>query len=186
MKFRVIYFWFGLPLFIIFAWFLVFYGPLASVLDKQRLDLSAVQKTRETLAGSLKDILEVRKREAQARSSLERSLGNIPLFSQFPGVIKTVVEKAKKEGVAFETLSAVVIPNNAQQLSALTWPAIDMGVKGRFLDIGRFLEDTERQQGYKRIADAKMSYSDKEYPVLTGKFLVEFRAWRGSKVFEDQ
>lgn len=57
-------------------------------------------------------------------------------------------------------------------------PAIDMELKGKFLDIGKFLEGVEKQKGYKRIVGGKILYTDKDYPVLTGKFLVEFRAWK--------
>jgi hypothetical protein len=53
-----------------------------------------------------------------------------------------------------------------------------MELKGKFLDIGKFLEGVEKQKGYKRIVGGRILYADKDYPVLTGKFLVEFRAWK--------
>jgi Tfp pilus assembly protein PilO len=104
---------------------------------------------------------------------------NMPVYQQFPAVIKAVAESGKKGGVVFETLNSVVLPNDSQQSPALIKPALDIGLKGRFLDIAKFLEGMERQKGFKRIADGKVSYADKDYPVLTGKFLIEFRAWKG-------
>ena len=179
MKFRIIYLWFGLPALIVVLWFLAFYIPVSSFVDKQRNELSTAQRTRETVDKSVKDLLEIRKRDAQARSSFDGMSRNMPVYQQFPAVITAVAESGKKEGVVFETLNSVVLPNDSQQSPALIKPALDIGLKGRFLDIAKFLEGVERQKGYKRIADGKVSYTDKDYPVLTGKFLIEFRAWKG-------
>jgi Tfp pilus assembly protein PilO len=179
MKFRVTYLWFGLPVLIAVLWFLAFYIPVSSFVNKQRNELSTAQRTRETMDKSVKDLLEIRKRDAQARSSLDGMSRNMPVYQQFPAVIKAVAESGKKEGVVFETLNSVVLPNDYQQSPALIKPALDIGLKGRFLDIAKFLEGMERQKGFKRIADGKVSYADKDYPVLTGKFLIEFRAWKG-------
>jgi Tfp pilus assembly protein PilO len=179
MKFRITYLWFGLPVLIVVLWFLAFYIPVSSFLDKQRNELSTAQRTRETVDKSVKDLLEIRKRDAQARSSVDGMSRNMPVYQQFPAVITAVAESGKKEGVVFETVNSVVLPNDSQQSPALIKPALDIGLKGRFLDIAKFLEGVERQKGYKRIADGKVSYTDKDYPVLTGKFLIEFRAWKG-------
>jgi Tfp pilus assembly protein PilO len=179
MKFRVTYLWFGLPVLIAVLWFLAFYIPVSSFVNKQRNELSTAQRTRETMDKSVKDLLEIRKRDAQARSSLDGMSRNMPVYQQFPAVIKAVAESGKKGGVVFETLNSVVLPNDYQQSPALIKPALDIGLKGRFLDIAKFLEGMERQKGFKRIADGKVSYTDKDYPVLTGKFLIEFRAWKG-------
>jgi len=179
MKFRVTYLWFGLPVLIVVLWFLAFYIPVSSFVNKQRNELSTAQRTRETMDKSVKDLLEIRKRDAQARSSLDGMSRNMPVYQQFPAVIKAVAESGKKGGVVFETLNSAVLPNDSQQSPALIKPALDIGLKGRFLDIAKFLEGMERQKGFKRIADGKVSYADKDYPVLTGKFLIEFRAWKG-------
>ena len=186
MKFKIFYLWFGLPIIIVILWFVAFYGPMASAIDRQRKELATVQRNRDTVAGALHEVLEMRTRDARAKSSLGLSSQSIPVVNQFPGVIKAVAETAKKEGLAFETLSATMLPNDPQLSSGLTKTALDMGVKGRFIDMGRFLEDVERQKGFKRVVDAKISYTDAEYPVLTGRFFVEFRAWKGDRAFEGQ
>jgi Tfp pilus assembly protein PilO len=179
MKFKITYLWFGLPVLIVALWFLAFYIPVASYVDKQRNELSTAQRTRETVDKSIKDLLEIRRRDAQARSSLDGMSRNMPEYQQFPSVIKAVAESGKRDGVIFETLNSIVLTNDSQQSPALIKPALDIGLKGRFLDIARFLEGVERQKGYKRIADGRLSYADKDYPVLTGKFVIEFRAWKG-------
>ena len=182
MKFKAIYLWLGLPVVIVILWVFAFYMPVSSFLEKQNKELGAIQHTRETVEGSIKDMLEVRKRDALARSSLDGMSKSMPLYHQFPSVMKTVAELGKKEGLVFESLNSILLPGDAQQPSLLTKPALDIGLKGRFLDIGKFLENVEKQKGYKRIADGKLSYADKDYPVLTGKFLIEFRAWKGEYV----
>jgi Tfp pilus assembly protein PilO len=179
MRFRTIYLWFGLPVLIVILWFFAFYIPVSSFIAKEREGLSTAQRTRAMVESSVQDMLEVRKRDAQARSSLDGMSKYMPVYHQFPSVIKSVAESGKKEGLVFETLNSILVPNDSQQPPSLIKPALDVGLKGRFLDIGKFLESIEKQKGYKRIADGKLSYADKDYPVLTGKFLIEFRAWKG-------
>jgi Tfp pilus assembly protein PilO len=179
MRFRIIYLWLSLPVIIVVLWFFAFYIPVSSFIKKEHEELSTAQRARAMVEGSVRDMLEVGKRDAQARSSLDVMSRNMPTLNQFPSVIKTVAEIGKKEAIVFETLSSVLLPNDPQQPISLIKPALDIGVKGRFLDIGRFLEVVEKQKGYKRISDGRLSYTDKDYPVLTGKFLIEFRAWKG-------
>ena len=179
MRFKIIYFWFGLPVLLAILWFLAFYMPVSSFTVKQQAELSAAQRTREVTGNAVRDVLEARKKDAQARLSIDRISKNMPMYHQFPSVLKTVVQSGNKGGVVFDSLNSTVLPNDSQQISSLIKPALDMGLKGRFLDIGKFLEEVEKQKGYKRIAEGKVSYTDKDYPVLTGKFLIEFRAWKG-------
>lgn len=181
MKFKTIYFWFGLPILIIVMWLLAFYMPVSAYLDKQRKGLNETQRSRATLEASIKDILEIRKRDAHARSSLNSISGTLPLYHQFPGVIRAVAEAGRREGIAFETMNSMMLPSTSEQMASLVKPVIDTSLKGRFLDIGKFLERVENQKGYKRIASGRLSYSEKDYPVLTGRFLIEFRAWKGDR-----
>lgn len=179
MIYKRIYFWFALPVLLMVAWFIGFYIPLSSFSEKQNKDLLAAQQSRQVVESSLRDILELRKRDAHARLSLDGILKNMPLYHQFPAVIRSVAESGKREGIVFESLNSFVLANEPQQPASLIKPALDMGIKGRFLDMGRFLQAIERQKGFKRIVEGKVFYSEKDYPVLTGKFLVEFRAWKG-------
>lgn len=186
MKFNRFFFWFGLPVLIVILWFIAFYGPMASAIENKRKELAEVQRTRSEVAGMLNDVLDLRKRDVRARSSLGVSSRNIPVATQLPGLAKALAEAAKKEGLAFENLSTTMLPGDPRLSSGLIKTAFDMGVKGRFINMGRFLEEVEQQKGFKRIADARISYTDGEYPVLTGRFFVEFRAWKGDRAFEGQ
>ena len=179
MKFRLIYLWFSLPVLIVVLWFLAFYVPVSSYLEKQRNELATTQRTRENVESSIKDMMEVRKRDAQTRSSLDEVSRSMPMYQQFPSVIRAVADSGKKDGLIFETLNSGLLPVDPQQPPSLVKPSLDITSKGRFLDMGRFLESVTKQRGYKRIADGKLSYTDKDYPVLTGRFLIEFRAWKG-------
>lgn len=178
MRFKIIYFWFALPVLIGMLWFFAFYMPVSSYIKKQHEELSTVLRTREIVEKAIKDVLEVRKRDAQARLSVDGMSRNMPTYNRFPAVIKMLAESGKKGGIVFETMNSMVLPNDSQQVLSLIKPAIEVELKGRFLDIGKFLEGVEKQTGYKRIVSGKMLYTDKDYPVLTGKFLVEFRAWK--------
>ncbi|OPY78925.1 MAG: hypothetical protein A4E65_02070 [Syntrophorhabdus sp. PtaU1.Bin153] len=184
MKFKIIYLWFGLPVLIAVFWFLAFYAPMAGAINSQHKELLSVQKEKQSIDSALRDMTEAQKRQARTKSSLEGSSRNIPLYGRFPGIIRAMAQAAKKEGIIIDALDTTILPSESQRPDALAKPVLDMALKGRFLDIGRFLEDTQRQSGFKRIEEAKISYNDTEYPVLTGRFSVEFRAWRGNTGFE--
>ena len=179
MRFKITYFWFSLPILIGMLWFFAFYVPVSSLIEKRRAELSMAQQTRETMGNAVRDILEARKKDTQARLSLDGISKRIPVYQQFPTLIKAIAETGKRGGIIFDSFNSIVLPNGSQQIPSLVKPALDMALKGRFLDIGKFLEGIEKQKGYKRIADGKVSYADKDYPELTGKFLIEFRAWKG-------
>jgi hypothetical protein len=178
VRFKIIYLWFGLPVLFAILWFLAFYMPVSSFIVKQRGELSAAQRTREEMGNTVRDVLEARTKDAQARLSIDRISKNMPMYHQFPSVIKAVVGSGKNGGIAFDSLNSIVLPNDSHQIPSLIKPALDMGLKGRFLDMCKFLEEAGQQKGYKRIAEARVTYTDKDYPVLTGKFLIEFRAWK--------
>ncbi len=178
------YLWFGLPVLIVILWFAAFYGPMTSALENKRKELETVQRSREAVAATLNHVLQMKKRDVGAKLSLGMSSRNLPAVAQLPGVVKAVAETAKKEGLVFETLTTTMVPADTHPASGLTKAALDMGVKGRFINMGKFLEHVEGQKGFKRVVDARISYADTEYPVLTGRFFVEFRAWRGDRAFE--
>lgn len=176
MRFKITYFWFSLPILIGILWVFAFYIPVSSLIEKQRAELSAVQRTRETMVNAVREILEARKKDTQARLSLDGISKSIPMYHQFPTLIKAIADTGKRGGIVFDSFNSIVLPNDSQQIPSLVKPALDMALKGRFLAIGKFLEGVEKQKGYKRIADGKISYADKDYPELTGKFFIEFRA----------
>lgn len=179
MRFKITYFWFSLPILIGILWLFAFYIPVSSLIEKQRVELSTARRTRETMGNAVRDILEARKKDTQARLSLDGISKSMPMYHQFPSLIKAIAETGQRGGIVFDSFNSLVLPNDSQQIPSLVKPALDMTLKGRFLDIGKFLEGVEKQKGYKRIADGKVSYVDKDYPELTGKFLIEFRAWKG-------
>ena len=60
-------------------------------------------------------------------------------------------------------------------------PVFEVGLKGGFLEMGRFLEDLSNRTAFKGIKAARISYDDKEYPQLNGRFVIEFKALKGKK-----
>jgi hypothetical protein len=55
-------------------------------------------------------------------------------------------------------------------------PVFEMGIKGRFLDMGQFLEELSARTAYGSIKQARIACDEKEYPVLSGRFVIEFKA----------
>lgn len=179
MRFKIIYLWFSLPVLLAATWFFAFYSPVSSFIEKQRAELSAAKRTGEMMGKALRDVLETRKKDATARLSLDGISKNVPAYQQFPTLIRAITESGKKEGVVFDLLNSNALPYDSGQASPLMKPALGVGFKGKFLDIGKFLEAVEKQKGFKRIVEGRLSYADKDYPILTGNFLIEFVVWKG-------
>jgi hypothetical protein len=111
---------------------------------------------------------------------------NIPVFDEFPGVMKDITGRAKKNGIFITEFNSLFTSIDKKRASMLTYPIFEVGLKGRFLEIGKFLEELENDNTFKGILGARLSYDDKEYPVLTGKFVIEFKAWKEKQIFESK
>ena len=59
-------------------------------------------------------------------------------------------------------------------------------MKGRFTEMGKFLEQVSLSKAYRKILKGQISYTDKEYPLLAGKFEIEFKAWKERSALESK
>ncbi len=60
-------------------------------------------------------------------------------------------------------------------------PVFEVGLKGGFLEMGRFLEDLSNKTAFKSVQAARIGYDEREYPQLSGRFMIEFKALKGKK-----
>ena len=184
MRFKSLYVWIGIPVIVVIVWFLVFYMPMKAEINNKKNELQEVKKQTEKVETDIKGLMEMKRKEESIKASLKEYQGQIPLFDNFPDFIHTVAGAARKGGLALDKFSGTFRTLDLQPKTILTYPVFEVGLKGRFMEMGRFLEQVSSSKAYRKIMKGQISYTDKEYPLLAGKFEIEFKAWKERSALE--
>jgi Tfp pilus assembly protein PilO len=181
MNFKSLYIWFGIPVLLIAVWVAFVYIPADSAMKKKESQLSVIKNERQKLDGNLKDLTI----EARAQENLQQSYNDFmrqaPVIEKIPEYMRSVMQMAKSKGVAIGSLHGYYNSIDVSQKTGLVYPIFEIGLKGGFLEMGRFLEELSGKTGFKGVQKAYISYEEKEYPALNGKFVIEFKALKGKK-----
>ena len=78
------------------------------------------------------------------------------------------------------TTTRQVLPGNPY----LFLQPVEIDLRGKYLEIGRFIEELEQKSAYGGIRRAKLAYDEKEYPILKGTVLLECKTLRGVPSFD--
>jgi Tfp pilus assembly protein PilO len=186
MKFKPIYIWFAAPVIIVVAWVLAFYIPLSSKIKVKNQGLSRLKTEEQAIDNDIVNMLQTKDKGAKMERFIKTFQANIPVFDDFPKVMKDIARTAKKNGMLITDFNSSFTSIDKKKASALTYPVFEIGLKGRFLEMGKFLEELESNKAFKGIMNAKLSYDEKEYPVLTGIFMIEFKAWKEKQIVESK
>jgi Tfp pilus assembly protein PilO len=178
MKFKLIYIWYAFPVVLIIVWALVFYLPLSTKTKQKNMELLNVKREYQTADNDMKQMLSIKNMDQNALLSLKETQLQIPAIDEFPDFMREVLRDARTYSVVFSDFSGTFTFLEASQKSILANPVFEIGLKGRFLDIGKFLEALGSRKAFKGIQKAQILHNEKEYPMVDGTFLVEFKAWR--------
>ena len=181
MNFKSLYLWFGLPILVIVAWVFLVYMPMNSVVKNKEGKLAAVKNERQTVERDLKDFVGDATSQKRLKQSYDDFMGQAPVVERMPEYIKNVMNMAKSKGITIGSLSGYYSSLDISQKTGLVNPVFEIGLRGGFLEMGRFLEDLSSRTAFKGIQAARINYDEKEYPQLTGKFVIEFKALKGKK-----
>jgi hypothetical protein len=181
MNFKSLYLWFGLPILVIAAWVLLVYIPIDSGTKSKEKKLTAIKNERQTVEKDMKDFVGEVAAQKRLQETYGEFMGQTPVVERMPEYMKNVINTAKNKGVTVASLSGYYNSLDVSQKAGLVNPVFDVGLKGGFLEIGRFLEDLSNRTAFKGIQAARISYDEKEYPQLTGKVIIEFKALKGKK-----
>jgi hypothetical protein len=181
MNFKSFYLWFGLPVLVIVAWGLVVYIPMNSGAKDKEGKLIAIKNERQALEKDMKDLVGETTTQRNLQKSYVEFMGQTPVIERMPEYMKNVMNMAKNKGIAIGSLSGYYNSLDISQKAGLVNPVFEIGLRGGFLEIGRFLEDLSGKTAFKNISAARINYDEKEYPQLAGKFIIEFKALKGNK-----
>jgi len=186
MKFKTLYIWFAIPVAIVLAWIFLFYMPLSAKTKTISKELLSLRQEEERLDLELASIYQMKGKYDNTKESLRKFYSSIPVLDEMPNFIRSIVESAKRNGVVITSFNSMFETMDRQKTQLLMTPTFEIGLKGKFIDMGRFLEELENQNAFKRILSASIGHDQKEYPALAGKFVIEFKAWRIKQAFEDK
>ncbi|MGD0233039.1 MAG: type 4a pilus biogenesis protein PilO [Syntrophorhabdales bacterium] len=186
MRFKSLYLWIALPLVIAAVWFFVFYMPIKADISNKRNELNDVKQQTQKVETDIKALTEMKRKEDSIKASLREYRGQIPLFDNFPDFIYQVAGSARKSGLVLDKFSGTFKSLDMQPKTILTYPVFEVGLKGRFMEMGKFLEQVSSSRAYRKIIKGVISYNEKEYPLLAGRFEIEFKAWKERGTLESQ
>jgi hypothetical protein len=181
MNFRSFYVWLGLPVLVIVAWVFLIYMPMNSGTRIKEGRLTAIKNERQTVERDMKDFVGEATSQRRLQASYDEFMGQTPVVERMPEYMKNVMNMAKNKGITIGSLSGYYSSLDISQKAGLVNPVFEMGLRGGFLEMGRFLEDLSNRTAFKGIQAARINYDEKEYPQLTGKFIIEFKALKGKK-----
>jgi Tfp pilus assembly protein PilO len=179
MKFRPVYLWCLLPAVMIIGWAVIFYGPVSSGTGVAEKQLASVMAEKSTVETEMKKLAQLRQREDETRTRMDSMSADIPRYNDLPAFMKEIARIAGKRGVYLVDLGTVFSTVEDQRPRLLANPLFEITVKGRYLEIGHFLEELGGSRAFSTIQKAGLTYEDARYPILTGYFLIQFKARRG-------
>jgi Tfp pilus assembly protein PilO len=181
MNFKSFYIWFALPALLIAAWVALVYIPVDAVMKKKEGQLAVLKKERQKLEGNLKNLTVEARTQENLQQSYDNFMRQAPVIEKVPEYMRAVIQMAKNKGVAVGSLHGYYNSIEVSQKTGLVYPVFEVGLKGGFLEMGHFLEELSGKTGFRGIQRAYISYEEKEYPALNGKFVIEFKALKGKK-----
>ena len=186
MRFKGLYAWIGLPIICAAVWFFFIYMPMKAEINNKRNELNEVKQQVQKAQADINALTEMKRKEESIKASLKEYRGQIPLFDNFPDFIYQVAGGARKSGLVLDKFSGTFKSLDMQPKTILTYPIFEVGLKGRFMEMGKFLEQVSSSRAYRKIMKGQIAYNEKEYPLLAGKFEIEFKAWKERGALESQ
>lgn len=178
MRFKSLHFWIGVPILVCAAWFFVFYMPMKAEISVKKREHQEVREQAKKVEADIQTLQEMKRKEESIKQALQEYEGQIPLFDNFSDFIYQVAGSARKSGLQLDKFSATFKSLDMKPKTVLTYPVFDLGFKGRFMEMGKFLEHMSSSKAYRKILKGRINYNDKDYPMLAGNFEVEFKAWK--------
>ena len=186
MRFKGLYAWIAVPILGAALWFVAWYMPMKADMNNKRNELNEVKQQTQKVEGDIRALTEMKRKEESIKTSLREYRGQIPLFDNFPDFIYQVAGGARKSGLVLDKFSGTFKTLDMKPKTILTYPIFEVGLKGRFMEMGKFLEQVSSSRAYRKIMKAQITYNEKEYPLLAGKFEIEFKAWKERGALEGQ
>lgn len=183
-KFKMFYIWFTVPLIIVVLWVVAFYMPVSAQIKQNEKALSGLKQEEQKIELNLKNAMDVKRQKEKVKESIVEMQMQLPTIDRFPDFMIWLLKSIRKEGVTLSSFNTNFSSLESKPGSLLIHPVFEMSLKGKYINMGKFIDDLDDKKVYKGITKARISYDEKEYPVLIGKFTLEFTARRSGSLEE--
>jgi len=184
-EFKKFYLWFLLPLTLIVVWIFVFYMPFSAKVKQKEKEIATIKQEIKAIELNINNVMDIKRRGDQVKASIQEIQLQLPTIDVFPDFMIKVLKSIRKESIKLSSFSSNLSSLEGKPNLLLVHPVFEIGLKGRFINMGKFIDELDDGKYFRGILRAKISYDEKEYPILTGKFTTEFTA-RRSGVLEDK
>lgn len=177
MRFREVHLWIAVPLALLCVWVWFFCLPFASRIEGKKRELADAEAQ---IARAEAELLQLKEAKTDGSAKIEPIAppDKIPRLDAFPDYMKRIASSVRNGGVTIERLNGRLNDGNAEKPSLLAYPVTEIDFTGRFIDIGRVLEQIQAAKAYRRIIRAQLTATENACPDLKGSVEIEFKAWR--------
>lgn len=178
MNYKKLAVWFGVPLVMIIVWVFAVYLPIEVGAKKKQNTVNAILKERKDIETNITSMSQEIQSQENLKKVYDNFLSQTPSIDKMPGFMGGLVRDARSKGMAVENLNGHYNSIDTARKGIVN-PVFEMGIKGGFLDMGKYLEEISQKTAFKGIQKARIAYDDKDNSVLTGRFVIEFKALKG-------
>lgn len=177
MRSKEAYLWIGLPFALLCLWLLFFCIPVASQIGDRKGQLAGIEARIARIEAQILQCKEAMA-EGSGKATMKSPSDQIPRLDAFPNFMKKIASSVRRGNVTIDRLKGRFDDTNLKASSALAYPVTEMDFTGRFVDIGRVLEQIQTVKAYRRIIRAQLVAAEGIYPDIKGNVEIEFKALR--------
>lgn len=167
-----------MPLTIIILWIFMFYMPFSAKIKQKEKELAGLKQEGQAIELNINKAIDVKKRGDQVKASIHEIQMQLPTIDVFPDFMISLLKSIRKESIKLSSFKSNFSSLEERPGLLLVHPVFEIGLKGRFINMGKFIDELDNGKYFRGILRAKITYDEKEYPTLTGRFTTEFTARR--------
>jgi Tfp pilus assembly protein PilO len=152
--------------------------PVSAKIKTREKEILGIKQQIKTTNNDINSVILMKRKGEDTRQLIKNLSGEIPLFDEFPDFMVKLAKSTRNKGISLDTLNSLVTSADFEKRTFLVNPVFEIGLNGKYISMGKFLEDLTNQMVFKSILKAHIAYDEKKYPDLTGMFVIEFKAWK--------
>ncbi|MCS7280765.1 MAG: type 4a pilus biogenesis protein PilO [Desulfobacterota bacterium] len=179
MKFKTAYLYLLFPCLFLVVWLVTVYFPFSSKIEGGKKKLKELKDERAKIERETEVIIKLTSQRKDMEGMLKEVKAKIPEFGQTPFLIREIAQEAKKRGLVVESITGLFNSLKSLEGKVLIYPSFEITVKGRFLDVGIFLENLEKNPAIKGVVKGKISVDEKDSKYVRAQMVLEIKALKG-------
>lgn len=166
------------PIILFLLWLFIIFFPLSSRIKERKERLAQTKTQIEEVERQIKTYGTLKKKKEEIDLRLNEIKEKVNSIDRIHETMKEVTLLAKRQNLSIEGFSSLFTSFDELKGKSFVYPAFEISIKGRFLNIGRFLEELQKRKTIAGIYKARLFLEEKDYPFVQGKVVIEIMAKR--------